>query len=101
MGNLFDKPPILIVIFLHITNDQTVLFLTIQFNTSHFFALNLNASSSLLYVKTVLFDPNIGPFLVLPFLGQSPPGSDCNEGVLQVPQSTYITGTTPSACLVS
>ena len=33
--------------------------------------------------------------------GQSGPGSDGNEGVLRVLQSSSITGTSPSDCLVS
>ena len=33
--------------------------------------------------------------------GQSGPGSDGNEGVLHIPQSSSITGTSPSDCLVS
>ena len=33
--------------------------------------------------------------------GQSGPGSDGNEGVLQIPQSFSVTGTSPSDCLVS
>ena len=33
--------------------------------------------------------------------GQSGPGSDSNEGILRVPQSSSITGTSPSDCLVS
>ena len=33
--------------------------------------------------------------------GQSEPGSDGNEGVLHIPQSSRITGTSPSDCLVS
>ena len=33
--------------------------------------------------------------------GQSGPGSDGNEGVLFIPQSSSITGTSPSDCLVS
>ena len=33
--------------------------------------------------------------------GQSGPGSDVNEGVLRIPQSDRITGTSPSDCLVS
>ena len=31
----------------------------------------------------------------------SGPGSDDNEGVLHIPQSSMITGTSPSDCLVS
>ena len=33
--------------------------------------------------------------------GQSGPGSDGNEGVLCIPQSCSITGTSPSNCLIS
>ena len=33
--------------------------------------------------------------------GQSGPGSNGNEGVLHIPQSFSITGTSPSDCLVS
>ena len=33
--------------------------------------------------------------------GQSVPGSDGNEGVLRIPQSSSITGASPSDCLVS
>ena len=33
--------------------------------------------------------------------GQSGPGSDDNEGVLHIPQSSSIAGTSPSDCLVS
>ena len=33
--------------------------------------------------------------------GQSGPGSNGNEGVLRIPQSSSITGTSPSDCLVS
>ena len=32
--------------------------------------------------------------------GQSGPGSDGNEGLLHIPQSSSITGTSPSDCLV-
>ena len=33
--------------------------------------------------------------------GQRGPGSDGNEGVLRIPQSSSIAGTSPSDCLVS
>ena len=33
--------------------------------------------------------------------GQSGPGSDGSEGVVCIPQSSSITGTLPSDCLVS
>ena len=38
---------------------------------------------------------------MLPLLGQSGPGSDGNEGVLCIPQSSSTAGTSPSDCLVS
>ena len=38
---------------------------------------------------------------MLPTLGQSGPGSNGNEGVLRIPQSPSITGTSPTHCLVS
>ena len=34
-------------------------------------------------------------------MGQSGPGSDSSEGELHIPQSSSITGTSPSDCLVS
>ena len=34
-------------------------------------------------------------------LGESRSGSDDNEGVLRIPQSSSIIGTSPSDCLVS
>ena len=34
-------------------------------------------------------------------VGQSGPGTDGNEGVLHIPQSSSITGNSPSDCLVS
>ena len=34
-------------------------------------------------------------------LGQREPGSDDNKGVLRMPQSSRITGVSPSECLVS
>ncbi len=33
--------------------------------------------------------------------GQSEPGSDGNKGVIRIPQSSSVTGTSPSDCLVS
>ena len=38
---------------------------------------------------------------MLPLRGQSGPGSDGNEGVLRIPQSSSIAGTSLSNCLVS
>ena len=52
-------------------------------------------------MQWVLFNPYIGPYQVLPFRGQSGPGNNGNEGVFHIPQSSSITGTSPSDCLVS
>ena len=71
-------------------NDQTVLFLTIRFDISHLFAHSLKW-------QTVLFDPLSGA--ITP--SQSGPGSDGNEGVLRISQSSSITGTPSSDCLMS
>ena len=49
----------------------------------------------------VLFNPLIGPLSGATTQGQSGPGSDGNKGVLHIPQSSSITGTLPSECLVS
>ena len=68
-----------------------------------------------LNVKTVLFEIiqfsiNMQFSSILPIdwtlpgattLGQSGTGSDGNEGVLRIPQSYSITGTSPWDCLVS
>ena len=48
-----------------------------------------------------LFNPYIGPFSGATTPGQSRPGSDGNEGVLSIPQSSNIIGTSPSDFLVS
>ena len=48
-----------------------------------------------------LFNPEIGLLSGATILGQSQPGSDVNKGVLHIPQSSRITGTSPSDCLVS
>ena len=46
----------------------------------------------------VLFNPLISSATTL---GQSGPGSDSNKRVLRIPQSSSITGSSSSACLVS
>ena len=48
-----------------------------------------------------LLNPLIGPLSGAPTPGQSGLGSDGNEGVLRIPQSSSIAGTSPSDCLVS
>ena len=68
-------------------NVKTVPFQTIQFSIS---------------MQFVLFNPLIGPSQVLPFWArESGPGTNGNEGVFCNPQSSSITGTSPSDCLVS
>ena len=52
-------------------------------------------------MQLVLFNPWIEPLSGATAPGQSGPGSDDNEGVLCIPQSSSITGTSPSDCLVS
>ena len=49
----------------------------------------------------VLFNPQIGTLSGATTLGQSGPGSDGTKGVLHIPQSSSITGTSLSDCLVS
>ena len=50
--------------------------------------------------QAFLFDPLIRPLLGVTTLGQSRPGSDSNEGVLPIPQSSSITGVSPSDCFM-
>ena len=85
--------------------SKTVLFLTIQFSIS----------TQLQWQKTVLFQ--IIQFRIITQFssirpidralsgattpGQSGPGSDSNERVLRISQSSSITRTSPSDCLVS
>ena len=72
-------------------SDQIVLFLTIQFSRSHLVALSLNVKQFYLTYRTLSGATNSG---------QSWLGSNGNEGVLHIPLSTSITGTSPSDCLV-
>ena len=46
-------------------------------------------------------NPSIGALSSATTPGQSGPGSDSTEGVHRIPQSSRITGTSPSDCLVS
>ena len=66
--------------------SKTVPFQTIQFSISMQF-------SSIWPLDRALLDATTP--------GQSGSGSDGNEGVLCIPQSSSITGTSPSDCLVS
>ena len=67
-------------------NVKTQLFQTIQFSISTQF-------SSIWPIDRTLSDATTP--------GQSGPWSDANEGVLRIPQSSRVTGTSPSDCLVS
>ena len=66
--------------------SKTVLFQTIQFSISTQFSSIWPIDSTLSGATT---------------LGQSEPGSDGNEGVLRILQSSSITRTSPSNCFVS
>ena len=66
--------------------SKTVLFLKIQFSKSTQFSSIWSIDKILSGVTTP---------------GRSGPGSDVNERVLFIPQSSSITGTSPSDCLVS
>ena len=65
-------------------NVKTVLFQTIQFSTSTQFCSICQIDRTLSGAIT---------------LGQSRPGGDGNEEVFRIPQSSSITGTSPSDCL--
>ena len=67
-------------------NVKTVLFQTIQFSISTQFSSIWPIDRTLSIATT---------------LGQSELGSDGNEGVLRIPQSSCITGTSQTDCLVS
>ncbi len=67
-------------------NIKTVLFQPIQFFISIQFSPTCPVNRTLLGASTP---------------GQSEPGNDGNKGVLRIPQSSSIAGTSPSDCLVS
>ena len=69
------------------SNDQTVLFLTIQFNRNHLFALSLNVKEFYLTLSGATTP------------SQSGLGNDGNEGVLCISQSSSITRSSPADCL--
>ena len=66
--------------------SKTVLFQTIQLSISTLFCSIRSIDKTLSGTTTP---------------GQSGPGSNYNEGVLRIPQSSSVTGTSPSDCLVS
>ena len=60
-----------------------------------------NVSISSYSVYSIHFSISMLLVLFNPYRGQSGPGSDGNEGVLRIPQSTSTAGTSSSDCLVS
>ena len=72
-------------------SDQIVLFQTIQFSINHLFTLNLNVSNIWPIDKT-LSDATTP--------GQNESGSNGNESVFSILQSSRITGASPSDCLM-
>ena len=67
--------------------------LTIQFSIGHYFALSLMSNSSIWLIDRTLPGTTT--------LSQSGPWSDGKEEVLRSPQSSSITGASPSDCLMS
>ena len=70
-------------------NDQTILFQTIQFSINTQFRCK-TVFLHLYRTLSAATNPS-----------QSGPGSHGNDGVLCIPQSSSITGTSPPDCLVS
>ena len=87
-----------------VSMSKTVLFLAIQFSISTQFKYQNSYISSYSVEISKQFS-SIWPIdrtqagATTP--GQCGPGSDGNEGVLRISQSSIITGTLPSDCLVS
>ena len=94
-------------LFQAIRFSQTVLIQTIQFGTSIVFVqTQLNVQAVLF--QAIQFSTQFTSILPLDRTlsgattpGQSGPGSDGNEEVLRIPQSSSIIGTSPSDSLVS
>ena len=74
-------------------NFQIVLFQTVQLSISHLFALCLMLNSSVWPINRTLSGATTP--------GHSWSGSDGNEAVLCIPQSSSITGASSSDCLMS
>ena len=74
-------------------NNQTVLFLTIQFSIIHLLAPILNVKSSIWLIDRTLSGATT--------LGQSRPGIDGNKGVFSIPKNFISTEASPSDCLMS
>ena len=90
--------------------SRTVLFQTIQFSIQkqfHFKVRSLNVKTVLFQVIQLSISTHFSSIWPIDrslsgatILGQSGPGSDGNEGVICISQSSSITGTSPSDCLV-
>ena len=93
-----------IVLFQTQLNVKTVLFQTIQFSISPVSMSKtvpfqtIQCSVSMHFSSIWSIDRTLSGATTP---DQSGPGSDGNEGVLHIPQSSTITGTSPSDCLVS
>ena len=86
--------------------SKTVPFQTIQLSTSMQFKCKYslivkNISISSHSAQSNSSNSNNSVLSCAIILGQSGPGSHGNEGVLHIPQSPCITGTSPSDCFVS
>ena len=94
----------------------TFLFQTIQFSSSTQFLLSKTflfqdiQFSQTVLIQTIQFSISMHFSLIWPIYktlsgattpGQSGSGSNVNDGLLHIPQSFSITGTSPSDCLVS
>ena len=85
-------------------NTQTVLFGTVQYSISTVSMLKIIIFQTIQFSICIQFSPILLidrtlPGNTTPY--QSGPGSDGNEGVLRIPQSSCITVAPPSDCLVS
>ena len=72
--------------------SKTFLFQAIQLSQTILFSIS---------IQLVLFKPIDRALSGANIPGESGPGSNGNEGVLCIPQSSSITGTSLSGCLVS
>ena len=88
-------------LFQAIQFSQTVLIQTIHFSVSTQFKYQNNSLSSNLVSHISSIWPIDRTLLGTTTPGHSWPGSDGNDGGIHIPQSSSITGTLPSDCLVS
>ena len=75
---------------------QSLLYIQLNNKTVLFQRIQLSIICTPFKCQTVLFDPLIGSYQ-----SQSWPGRKFNEGVFCIPQSSSITGASPSDCLMS